>query len=337
MGVVAVRIFSGIQPTGQKHLGNYTSAVSQYVAGQDRGEAIYCIVDLLATTTYRPASPGRLRAQLYDVAATLLAAGLDPERCVLFRQSDVPEHTELSWILSSVTAISDLNGMHKSKGKSTDDRKSATIGQFIYPMLVAADALAYRADEVLGGSDQLHHVELMGTAVERFNSRYGDTLVAPEVCFPSAGAEIMDLRSPGRKMSTTGDSELGTIHILDGPDEIAEKIRGAVTDPDCEVERGAGCPGVANLVEIMSAVRGVDADQVTSEFKGQDHPAFKEAVAEAVTARLAPLRERFHAIRDDEQRLEDVLVDGAGRARAIAGQTLAEVREAVGLSGARAR
>jgi tryptophanyl-tRNA synthetase len=332
-----VRIFSGIQPTGRKHLGNHISAVSQYVAGQDRGEAIYCIVDLLATTTYQPASPGQLRETVHDVAAVLMAAGVDPARCVLFRQSDVPEHAELSVILATVTAVADLNGMHRSRGKSTEQRDSATLGQFFYPMIVAADALTYRADEVLGGDDQRFHVDLMRTVVGRFNSRYGDTLVAPEVRLPSVGAQIMDLQHPDRKMSTTGDSELGTVHILDEPAAIREKLRSAVVGSDDEVVRGEDRAGVSNLIEIMAAVRGTDPEQVEREFKGQSVGEFKEAVAQAVVGHLAPVRERYRAIRADDQRIEAVLVAGAERARAIAGRTLAGVREAMGLSSVRSR
>ena len=205
----AMRIFSGIQPTGRKHLGNYIGAITQYVAGQDRGEAIYCVVDLHAiTVAYEPAA---LRESVYDTAATLLAAGLDPERCIFFRQGDVHEHTELCWLLSSVTAFGDLNRMTQFKEKSGAQRDLVSAGLFFYPVLQAADVLAYRAHEVPVGEDQRQHVELMRDVAERFNARFGETLVVPEVRIPEVGARIMDLQFPDRKMSTTGGSQQGTV------------------------------------------------------------------------------------------------------------------------------
>src|SRR2546421_616271 len=221
------RIFSGIQPTGRKHLGNYIGAITQYVAGQDRGEALYCIVDLHATTVaYEPAV---LREAVYDTAATLLAAGLDPERCIFFRQSDVREHTELCWLLSSVTAFGDLNRMHQFKEKSGSQRDLVSAGLFFYPVLMAADVLAYRADEVPVGEDQRQHVELMRDVAERFNARFGELLVVPEGRIPEVGARIMDLQFPDRKMSTTGGSEQGTVYVLDEPPAVRKKIGSAVT------------------------------------------------------------------------------------------------------------
>ena len=202
-----MRIFSGIQPTGRKHLGNYIGAITQYVAGQDRGEAIYCVVDLHAiTVAYEPAA---LRESVYDTAATLLAAGLDPERCIFFRQSDVHEHTELCWLLSSVTAYGDLNRMHQFKEKSAAQRELVVRRPVLYPVLQAADVLAYRAHEVPVGEDQRQHIELMRDVAERFNARFGETLVVPEVRIPEVGARIMDLQCPDRKMSTTGGSRAG--------------------------------------------------------------------------------------------------------------------------------
>src|SRR5438270_11822932 len=208
-----MRIFSGIQPTGRKHLGNYIGAITQWVAGQDRGEGIYCVVDLHATTVaYEPAV---LRESVYDTAATLLAAGLDPERCIFFRQSDVQEHPELCWLLSSVTAFGDLNRMHQFKEKSAGQRDLVAASLFFYPVLQAADVLAYRANEVPVGDDQRQHIELMRDIAERFNSRFGETLVVPEGRIPEIGARIMDLQSPGDKMSTTAASEQGTLYVLD--------------------------------------------------------------------------------------------------------------------------
>src|SRR5215208_7379676 len=207
------RIFSGIQPTGQKHLGNYIGAIRQYVEGQDRGEGIYCIVDLHAITV--PHDPAELRERLYDTTAILIAAGLDPERCILFRQSDVNEHTELCWLLSAVTAHGELNRMTQFKDKSAKQRELVSAGLFLYPVLQAADVLAYRAHEVPVGEDQRQHVELMREIAIRFNTRFGETLVVPEPRIPEVGARIMDLQSPGDKMSTTSGSEQGTLLVLD--------------------------------------------------------------------------------------------------------------------------
>src|SRR5438270_8342482 len=206
-----MRIFSGIQPTGRKHLGNYIGAITQYVAGQDRGEAIYCVVDAHAiTVAYEPAA---LREAVYDTAATLLAAGLDPARCVFFRQSDVPEHTELTWLLSAVTAYGELTRMTQFKDKSAAQGELISAGLFTYPMLMAADVLAYRAHDVPVGDDQRQHVELMLDVALRFNARFGELLVVPEARIPEVGARIMDLQNPDRKMSTTGGTEQGTVYV----------------------------------------------------------------------------------------------------------------------------
>ena len=324
-----MRIFSGIQPTGRKHLGNYIGAITQYVAGQDRGDAIYCVVDLHAiTVAYEPAA---LRESVYDTAATLLAAGLDPERCIFFRQGDVHEHTELCWLLSSVTAFGDLNRMTQFKEKSGSQRELVSAGLFIYPMLQAADVLAYRAHEVPVGDDQRQHVELMRDVAERFNARFGDTLVVPEVRIPEVGARIMDLQFPDRKMSTTGGSEQGTVLVLDAPETVTKKIRSAVTDSGSEVVRGPDKAGISNLIEILSAVRGVTPDEVEREFDGSGYGAFKQAVADAVVEYLAPVRERYTELRGDEARLEAILAEGADKARAIAAGTVADVRRAMGV------
>ena len=324
-----MRIFSGIQPTGRKHLGNYIGAITQYVAGQDRGEAIYCVVDLHAiSVAYEPAA---LRAALYDTAATLLAAGLDPERCVFFRQSDVREHSELTWLLSAVTSFGDLNRMTQFKEKTGNQRELASAALFYYPVLQAADVLAYRADEVPVGDDQRQHVELMRDIAERFNSRFGDTLVVPHHRIPEVGARIMDLQHPERKMSTTGGSEQGTVLVLDEPDAITKKFRSAVTDSGKEVVRSPEKAGISNLIDILAAVRGIAPEDVEREFDGAGYGTFKQTVADAVVAYLAPVRARYAALRADEGELESLLARGAEKARAIAAGTLADVREAMGV------
>ncbi len=330
-----MRIFSGIQPTGRKHLGNYIGAITQYVAGQERGDAIYCIVDLHAiTVAYEPAI---LRESVYDTAATLLAAGLDPAHCTFFRQSDVREHTELTWLLSSVTAFGDLNRMHQFKDKSAAQRELVSAGLFFYPVLMAADVLAYRAEEVPVGEDQRQHVELMRDIALRFNARFGQTLVVPEARIPEVGARIMDLQFPDRKMSTTGGSPQGTVYVLDEPRTLTKKIRSAVTDSGTDVLRAPDKAGISNLIEILAAVRGTAPDEVERQFDGEGYGAFKQAVADAVVAYLSPVRERYAQLRGDEAQLERVLEEGAAKARHIASGTLADVREAMGVGPVRPR
>jgi tryptophanyl-tRNA synthetase len=334
----SVRIFSGIQPTGSKHLGNYIGAIRQYVDGQERGEALYCIVDLHAiTVAYEPAE---LRRGVYDLAALLLAAGLDPARCILFRQSDVPEHTELTWLLCSVTELGRLQRMHQFRDKERAQRELVSAGLLLYPVLQAADVLAYRAHEVPVGEDQREHLELMRDVARRFNARFGggrDVLVVPEHRIPQVGARIMDLQDPTRKMSTTGGSEQGTVYVLDEPDAIVKKLKSAVTDSGREIERGPEKPGVSNLIEILAVARRVSPEQVEDDMRdARGYGDLKAAVAEAIVELLAPIRERYTELRADEPALEAVLADGAERARAIASQTLADVRECVGVGPPRA-
>jgi tryptophanyl-tRNA synthetase len=323
-------IFSGIQPTGRKHLGNHIGAIRQYVEGQDRGEpALYCIVDLHAlSVAYDPTD---LRERLYDTTAILLAAGLAPERCILFRQSDVREHTELTWLLSAVTAHGDLNRMHQFKDKSAKQRELISAALFSYPVLMAADVLAYKATEVPVGDDQRQHVELMREIARRFNERFGETLVVPEYRIPGVGARVMDLQEPERKMSTTGATEAGTIYVLDEPDAIRKKVGSAVTDSGREVVRRADKPGVSNLIEILAVARGVGPEEVEREFDSSGYGDFKSAVAEGVVELLAPVRERYAELRPDEAALEEALSAGAEKARAIASQTVAEVRNRMGI------
>ena len=326
-------IFSGIQPTGRKHLGNYIGAIVQYVAGQDRGEAIYCIVDLHATTVeYEPAV---LRERVYDTAAILIAAGLDPQRCILFRQGDVHEHTELCWLLTSVTAIGELNRMHQFRDKSVAQRQLVSAGLLMYPVLQAADVLAYRAHEVPVGEDQREHVELMRAIARRFNERFGETFVVPEHRIPVVGARVRDLQEPERKMSTTGGTEQGTVHVLDEPDAIRRKFKRAVTDSGADVLRGPDKPGITNMIEILAAVRGVAPEAVERDFDGLRYGDFKAAVGDEVAAWLAPVRERYGELRGDEAALEGILEAGADKARAIASGTLADVRAAMGVGPAR--
>lgn len=322
-------IFSGIQPTGRKHLGNYIGAIRQYVEGQDRGDpAIFCIVDLHAiSVAYDPAE---LRERVYDTTAILLAAGLDPERCILFRQSDVREHAELTWLLSAVTSHGDLNRMHQFKDKSAKQRELVSAALFFYPVLMAADVLLYRATEVPVGDDQRQHVELMREIARRFNERFGEALVVPALRIPEVGARIMDLQEPESKMSTTGGTEAGTVLVLDEPDAIRKKFGSAVTDSGREIVRAPDKAGVSNLIDILAAVRGVDQSEIEREFAVAGYGDFKTAVAEGVVELLAPVRERYAGLRPDEAALESALAAGAEKARGIAAATLADVRDRMG-------
>ena len=327
-----MRIFSGIQPTGRKHLGNYIGAIRQWVEHQDRGDpAIYCIVDLHAISL--PYDPAELRSGLYDLLALLLAAGLDPERSVLFRQGDVHEHTELAWLLSSVTAVGELNRMHQFRDKSVGQRELVSAALLFYPVLQAADVLAYRAHEVPVGEDQREHLELMRDVARRFNARFGeDILVVPEHRIPEIGGRIMDLQEPANKMSTTGGTAEGTVLVLDDPATIEKKIKRAVTDSGSDIVRAPDKPGVTNLIDIMAVARGLTPQAVEQEMRSaRGYGDLKAATAQAVIEMLAPLRDGYAELRGDEQRLEAILAAGADKARAMARETLGDVRDAMGV------
>ncbi len=332
--LVRMVIFSGIQPTGRKHLGNHIGAILQYVEGQNRADpSIYCIVDLHAVTVeYEPPT---LRERVYDTTAILMAAGLDPERCILFRQGDVQEHAELCWLLTSVTAIGELNRMHQFRDKSVAQRQLVSVGLLMYPVLQAADVLAYRAHEVPVGEDQREHLELMRDVARRFNERFGETLVVPEHRIPTVGARVRDLQDPQRKMSTTSGSEQGTVYVLDEPDAIRKKFKRAVTDSGSEVVRGDDKPGITNLIEILATVRGETPEAIEQAFADLRYGDLKTAVGDEVATWLAPVREAYAELRADEDALEDILEAGAEKARAIAAATVADVRAAMGVGPAR--
>jgi tryptophanyl-tRNA synthetase len=323
-------IFSGIQPTGRKHLGNYIGAILQYVEGQDRADpAIYCIVDLHGTTVaYEPAE---LRERTRDTAALLVAAGLDPERCVLFRQSDVPEHTELTWLLSSVTSVGQLNRMHQFRDKAGNARERASAGLLYYPVLMAADVLAYRAHEVPVGEDQREHIELMRDVAEAFNKRFGETLVVPEGNIPTVGARIRDLKEPDKKMSTTGGTEAGRIYVDEEPASIIKKFKRAETDSGREIVRADDKPGITNMIEILSVVRGTSPAAIEHDFEGKGYGDFKTAVGQEVAEWLRPTRERYLELREDTAAIEEIFELGAAKAAAIASGVVADVREKMGV------
>jgi tryptophanyl-tRNA synthetase len=328
-----MRIFSGIQPTGRKHLGNYLGAIRQYVDYQEQGEGIYCIVDLHAITVAYEAA--ELPARVLDTTALLMAAGLDPDRCILFRQGDVHEHTELAWLLASLTPYGELSRMHQFKEKA-EEQHLVSAGLFTYPVLQAADVVAYGTNVVPVGEDQRQHLELVRNTAERFNHRYGDVLVVPEHRIPEIAARVMDLQAPDRKMSTTGGTELGTVYILDEPEQIRRKFKSAVTDSGTEMVRREDKPGITNLIEILAASRGVAPSEVESEYAGTGYGAFKSAVAETVVEVLSPVRDRYEKLRPDEGMLVATLESGAAKARPIASATLATVRDLMGVGPPRA-
>lgn len=325
-----MRVFSGIQPTGRKHLGNYLGAIRNYVAMQDEGDAVYCIVDLHAITV--EFDPADLRERLYDTTAILIAAGLDPSRCILFRQSDVAEHTELCWILASVTAYGELQRMHQFKEKSDQQKAFVSAGLLFYPVLQAADILAYQTDEVPVGEDQKQHLEISRNIAERFNARYGDTFAVPTHRIPKVASRVMDLQAPDKKMSTTGGTAQGTVYVLDDPDAVRRKFKGAVTDTGREIVRAPDKPGISNLIELLAAARDVDPEAVEAEYAdAPGYADFKRDVGEAIVELLAPVRERYGPIREDEAALEKTLREGADKAREIAADTLRLARSRMGL------
>ncbi len=325
-----MRIFSGIQPTGRKHVGNYLGAIRGWVVGQDRGDpTIHCIVDLHATSVaYDPVA---LPGYVLDTTAMLIAAGLDPQRCILFRQSDVREHTELCWLLASVTPYGDLQRMHQFKEKSARERDLVRTSLFLYPVLQAADILLYKTDEVPVGDDQRQHVELSREIARRFNITYGEAFVEPDHVIPEVGARIMDLQDPGAKMSTSYGSDAGLIYIDDEPDAIRRKLKRAQTDSGSEIVRAPDKAGISNLIEMLAVTREIAPEQVEEEFAGQGYGAFKTAVAEALVNMLAPVGERYRELRADEEGLERTLAMGAERARSIAQETMSEVRRVMGI------
>jgi tryptophanyl-tRNA synthetase len=326
----SVRIFSGIQPTGRKHIGNYIGAIRGWVENQERGDpTIHCMVDLHATSIAY--DPQKLPDYVLDTTAMLIAAGLDPERCILFRQSDVREHTELCWLLASVTAYGDLQRMHQFKEKSAREQQLVRTSLFLYPVLQAADILLYKTDQVPVGDDQRQHIELAREIARRFNTTYGEVFVEPEHVIPDIGARIMDLQEPEAKMSTSSSTEAGLIYIDDEPDAIMRKVKRAQTDSGSEVVRAPDKPGITNLIDLLAAARGVTPEQIESDFDGQGYGAFKQAVGDGLVELVAPVRERYQQLRPDEDALEATLARGAERAREIATGTMAEVRDVMGI------
>jgi tryptophanyl-tRNA synthetase len=322
-----VRVLSGIQPTGEKHLGNYVGAIRRWVAEQHEVDAFHPIVDLHAITV--PQEPEELRESTLDLAALLIACGLDPDVCTLFVQSHVPEHPRLAWVLECMAPYGEVRRMPQFREKSAA-QASFSVGLLTYPVLQAADILLYDADLVPVGEDQRQHLELCRDIAQRFNQRFGETFVVPEGTYGDVGAKIMDLQEPESRMSTTLSAELGIVKVLDPPDQIRRKVRSAVTDSGRDVVRAEDKPGVTNLIEIMAVATGETPDEIEARYDGAGYGTFKEEVAEAVVELLDPVRLRYGELRGDPAELTAILRHGAEKAHAIATVTLARAYDAVG-------
>jgi tryptophanyl-tRNA synthetase len=324
-----MRIFSGIQPTGAKHLGNYIGAIRQYVASQDDGDPFICIVDLHSITVAY--EPEELRESTLSLAALLIASGLEPERCTLFVQSHNRDHPEAAWLLAAVASMGELRRMTQFKEKS-EQQDFVSVGLFTYPVLQAADILLYQTDAVPVGEDQRQHVELTRDIAERFNSRFGETFVVPRVVVPELGAKIMDLQEPTKKMSTTGGTAQGTVLMLDEPDVLRKKIKSAVTDSGREVRRGPGKDGIENLISIMSVATAETPDAIEARYDSAGYGEFKTDVAEAVVELFTPIQARYRELRDDPAELQQLLAVGADKARAVSTPTLELMYERMGFA-----
>ncbi len=321
------RIFSGIQPSGDLTLGSYMGAISNWVAMQDEYDCVYCIVDMHAITVRQ--DPAELRRRALAQLAQYIACGLDPEKSILFIQSHVPQHAELSWVLGCYTQFGELSRMTQFKQKSQQHADNITAGLFTYPVLMAADILLYQADAVPVGADQKQHVELCRDVAQRFNGIYGDVFTLPEPFIPKIGARVMSLADPANKMSKSDPD--GCVFLMDAPDAVRRKFKRAVTDCDSSVrfDREAK-PGVSNLLTIFCAATGSTLEQAEAEFAGQGYGAFKSAVADAVIALTDPIRTESQKLMQDKAYLENIYRDGAARAAAIARRTLRKVYKKVG-------
>lgn len=312
------RIFSGAQPTGQLHIGNYLGALKNWVALQDEYESFYCIVNLHAITL--PQDPKTLRQKTHDLARIYLAAGIDPERSTIFIQSDVPEHAELTWILSSISRMGELERMTQFKDKGKGNRERAGVGLFMYPVLMAADILLYQTDLVPVGQDQKQHLELTRDLAERFNRDFGDTFKLPDPYIPPVGAKIGSLQDPLKKMSKSDEDLNGSIFLLDDADTITKKIKRAVTDSGTDIRFDAERPAITNLLTIYHLLTGKSNAECEQHFEGKGYGHLKSELAETVVEFLRPFQERVKQY--DDATLEAILKPGAEKARAIANETL---------------
>ncbi|PSH22930.1 tryptophan--tRNA ligase [Yersinia pseudotuberculosis] len=324
-------VFSGAQPSGELTIGNYMGALRQWVQMQDDYDCIYCIVDLHAITARQ--DPALLRKRTLDTLALYLACGIDPKKSTIFVQSHVPEHSQLSWALNCYTYFGELSRMTQFKDKSARYAENINAGLFDYPVLMAADILLYQTNQVPVGEDQKQHLELSRDIASRFNNLYGDIFKIPEPFIPKAGARVMSLQDPTKKMSKSDDNRNNVIELLEDPKSVVKKIKRAMTDSDepalirYDVEKKAG---VSNLLDILSGVTGQSIPELEAQFTGQMYGHLKGAVADAVSGMLSELQERYRTYREDEALLQDVMREGAAKACARAQATLAKVYEAIG-------
>jgi tryptophanyl-tRNA synthetase len=315
-----MRVFSGIRPSGDKTLGNYSGGFRQYAATQEQGEAFFCIVDLHSITT--PYEPEQLREGTLSLAAMLFATGLDPERSTVFAQSHVQAHAEAAWLLGAVTAFGELRRMTQFKERS-EEQDFVSAGLFNYPVLMAGDILLYQTDIVPIGDDQRQHLELTRDVAERFNQRFGETFVVPRAVYPESGARIKNLQEPERLMSTTRGAPQGVVRLIDEPDVVRKKFKTAVTDSGTEVRHNQQeKAGISNLIEIMSVATGDSLAEIESRYDGQGYGQFKSDVAEAVVELLDPIQRRYRELRADEDELHRLLALGAEKAAAACAPTL---------------
>lgn len=323
------RIFSGAQPTGQLHIGNYLGALKNWVALQDEYEAFYCIVNLHAITL--PQDPTTLRKATLDLARIYLAAGVDPEKSTIFIQSDVPEHAELTWVLSCISRMGELERMTQFKDKGKGNTERAGVGLFTYPVLMAADILLYQTDLVPVGQDQKQHLELSRDLAERFNRDFGETFKVPEPYIPRAGASIKSLQDPEKKMSKSDENPNGSIFLLDDPDSVTKKIKRAVTDSGTTIEFDDSRPAISNLLSIYQILTERSAEECVAHFEGKGYGHFKTELAEVVVEFLRPFQDRIREF--DDETLLSILKPGAEKARSIAADTLRKVYERMGIVG----
>lgn len=323
------RVLSGIQPTGDLHLGNYLGAIRRWVSDQDRVDGFFCIVDLHAITVEH--DPSELRQGTLELATWLFAAGIDPARSTVFVQSHVHEHAELAWIMNCLGSFGELSRMTQWKEKS-EGRDFVSVGLFTYPALQAADILLYQADEVPVGDDQRQHIELTRDLAQRFNHRFGEVFTLPKATFPTAGARIMDLQLVDKKMSKSLDSPKGTLFLADPPDKLRKKIMSAVTDSGSDVRADPDeKAGITNLLDLLSAASGEEIETLVGQFAGKGYGDFKKDVAEAVVEQLRPLQERYAELAADPGAVQERLTVGAEKARTVAVETLAGAKDALGL------
>jgi len=324
-----MRIFSGIRPTGGLHIGNYLGAIKQWIALQESNECVFCIVDLHAITT--PYNPKELQKNILDTTAVYLAAGINPEKSIIFVQSEVKEHAELAWLLGTITPMGELSRMTQFKDKSKQHKDYINAGLFTYPVLMASDILLYKAQAVPVGKDQEQHVELTRTVAKKFNQKFGKVFEEPEVILPKVGAKIMSLTNPKKKMSKSDDPK-SCISLFDSPEDITKKIMSAETDSGKEIIYNVTKkPGISNLLTIYSLLTGKTTQEIEKEFKGKGYGDFKKSLAKVVVDYLEPFRRKQKELQTRDVYVKDILAKGASRAKTIAETTMKEVREKMGL------